>query len=46
MGKLDFNFDEDGFNKLFPFYILFDSNLVIKGLGKSLMKTLTTVKLN
>lgn len=46
MGKLDFNFDEDGFNKLFPFYILFDSNLVIKGLGKSLMKTLPTVKLN
>ena len=46
MGKSDFNFNEDSFNKLFPFYILFDSDLIIKGLGKSLTKTLPTIKLN
>jgi hypothetical protein len=39
MNKLEFNFDEDSF-KLFPFYILIDSNLKIKSFGKSLAKTL------
>jgi hypothetical protein len=38
MNKLEFNFDEDSFNKLFPFYILIDSNLKIKVFGKSLAK--------
>lgn len=46
MNKLEFNFDEDGFNKLFPFYILIDSNLKIKSFGKSLAKTLPGIKLN
>jgi PAS domain S-box-containing protein len=46
MGKFEFNFDEDSFNKLFPFYILIDSDLKIKGLGKSLVKTLPLLKLN
>lgn len=46
MENLRFNFDEDSFNKLFPFYILIDSNLKIKGFGKSLAKTFPSVKLN
>ena len=46
MGNLEFNFDEDSFNKLFPFYILIDSNLKIKSFGKSLAKTLPGIKLN
>ncbi|MBQ0909161.1 PAS domain S-box protein [Flavobacterium sp. F-328] len=46
MNKLEFNFDEDSFNKLFPFYILIDSNLKIKSFGKSLAKTLPGIKLN
>ncbi|MFV8380017.1 PAS domain S-box protein [Flavobacterium sp. LB3R33] len=46
MGNLEFNFDEDSFNKLFPFYILIDSNLKIKSYGKSLAKTLPGIKLN
>ena len=46
MENLRFNFDEDNFNKLFPFYILIDSNLKIKGFGKSLAKTFPSVKLN
>jgi PAS domain S-box-containing protein len=46
MEKLGFNFDEDSFNKLFPFYILIDSNLKIIGLGKSLSKTFPSIKLN
>lgn len=45
MGKFEFNFDEDNFNKLFPFYILIDSDLKIKGFGKSLAKTLPFLKL-
>ena len=40
MEKVEFNFDEDSFNKLFPFYILISSDLKIKGFGKSLAKTL------
>lgn len=46
MKKLGFNFDEDSFNKLFPFYILIDSNLKIEGFGKSLAKTFPKIKLN
>jgi PAS domain S-box-containing protein len=46
MEKLGFNFDEDSFTKLFPFYILIDSDLKIKGFGKSLAKTLPLIKLN
>ena len=46
MEKAGFNFDEDSFNKLFPFYILIDSDLKIKGFGKSLAKTLPSIKLN
>jgi PAS domain S-box-containing protein len=46
MEKLGFNFDEDSFNKLFPFYILIDSTLKIKGLGKSLAKTLPSITIN
>jgi PAS domain S-box-containing protein len=46
MEKLGFNFDEDSFNRLFPFYILIDSDLKIKGFGKSLAKTLPLIKLH
>ena len=46
MEKVGFNFDEDSFNKLFPFYILIDSDLKIKGFGNSLAKTLPSIKLN
>ncbi len=46
MKNLKFNFNEDSFNKLFPFYILIDSDLKIKGFGKSLAKTLPSIKLN
>ena len=44
--NLEFNFNEDSFNKLFPFYILIDSDLKIVGFGKSLAKTLPSIKLN
>jgi hypothetical protein len=33
MDELEFNFGEDSFNKLFPFFILVDSSLTIKGIG-------------
>jgi PAS domain S-box-containing protein len=46
MKNLEFQFDENSFNKLFPFYILIDSNLKIIGLGKSLSKTFPSIKLN
>jgi PAS domain S-box-containing protein len=46
MNNLQFNFDENSFNKLFPFYIVIDSNLKIKSFGKSLAKTLPGIKLN
>lgn len=38
MDRLKFNFSEDGFNRLFPFYILIDDTLKIKEFGKSLGK--------
>ena len=46
MKKIEFNFDDNSFNKLFPFYILIDPNLKIIGLGKSLVKIFPYVKLN
>lgn len=46
MKNLEFNLNEDSFNNLFPFYILIDSNLKIKGFGKSLAKTFPSIKLN
>ncbi|SDX04233.1 PAS domain S-box protein [Flavobacterium degerlachei] len=46
MKNSEFNFDEDSFNKLFPFYILIDYDLKIKGFGKSLAKALPLIKLN
>jgi PAS domain S-box-containing protein len=46
MKNLEFQFDENNFNKLFPFYILIDSNLKIIGFGKSLSKTFPSIKLN
>jgi PAS domain S-box-containing protein len=44
--KIEFNFDKDGFNKLFPFYILIDPDLRIKSFGRSLAKTLPSIKIN
>jgi PAS domain S-box-containing protein len=38
MNKLEFNFSDDSFNKLFPFYILIDESLQIKSFGKSFAK--------
>lgn len=46
MRQLEFKFDEDSFNKLFPFYILIDPNFNIKGFGKSLAKIFPEIKLN
>lgn len=45
MDKLEFNFGEDSFNKLFPFFILIDSSLTIKGIGKSLAKICPTLQI-
>jgi len=44
MSKLEFNFDKNNFNKLFPFYIVMDSSLIIKGFGESLSKMCPTLK--
>lgn len=38
MNKLEFNFSDDSFNRLFPFYILIDKALQIESFGKSLYK--------
>lgn len=38
MSTLEFNFSEDRFSRLFPFYILIDESLQIKSFGKSLAK--------
>jgi hypothetical protein len=45
MDELEFNFGEDSFNKLFPFFILVDSSLTIKGIGKKFIKICPTLKL-
>jgi PAS domain S-box-containing protein len=44
MDPLEFNFSKDSFNKLFPFYILIDSDLKIKSFGKSLAKICPDIK--
>lgn len=46
MKKLQFNFDENSFNELFPFYFLIDSEMTFKGIGKSLSKTLPEITNN
>lgn len=38
MNILEFNFRDDSFNRLFPFYILIDKSLQIQSFGKSLSK--------
>ena len=38
MDALEFKFDENNFNRLFPFYILIDKDLKIKSFGKTLAK--------
>ena len=38
MNALEFNFSEDRFNRLFPFYILIDASLQTQSFGKSLAK--------
>lgn len=44
MEKIEFNFDYNSFNKLFPFYILIDANFKIKSYGVSLVKIFPVVK--
>ncbi|MEC4048482.1 PAS domain-containing protein [Flavobacterium sp. SUN046] len=46
MKKIQLNFDDSSFNRLFPFYIILDSDLNIKGIGKSLSKILPNLKEN
>jgi PAS domain S-box-containing protein len=46
MEQVEFKFNADSFNELFPFYILIDTNLKIKGFGKSLAKTFPAIKLD
>lgn len=38
MNTLEFNFSDDSFNRLFPFYILINDSLQIESFGKSLFK--------
>ena len=44
MEQLEFNFRKDTFSKIFPFYILLDSNLCIKSYGKSIPKIIPELK--
>lgn len=46
MSKLEFNFDENNFNKLFPFFIVMDSSLIIKSFGESLAKMCPNLKVS
>lgn len=46
MEKLEFKFDENSFNKLYPFYILINKNLKIIGLGKSIKKVCGNLEIN
>jgi PAS domain S-box-containing protein len=46
MKDFQFEFDLEGFNKLFPFYILIDNNFNIKSYGKSLIKIIPNLKEN
>ena len=40
---MEIKFNEDSFNKLFPFYILIDSSLKIQSFGKSIAKIYTNI---
>ena len=44
MEQLEFNFRKDTFSKIFPFYILLDTNLCIKSYGKSIPKIIPKLK--
>jgi PAS domain S-box-containing protein len=44
MNILEFNFSDDSFNRLFPFYILIDEKLQIKSFGKSFKKIFPFLK--
>ena len=44
MEQLEFNFRKDTFSKIFPFYILLDTNLCIKSYGKSIPKIIPELK--
>ncbi|MBP6182740.1 PAS domain S-box protein [Flavobacterium sp.] len=46
MNKLEFNFSEKNFNNLFPFFVLIDSSLIIKGFGKNLAEIYTGLKIS
>lgn len=44
MEDSQFHFDSEAFNRIFPFYILLDQNLLIKDSGRSLIKMLPDLK--
>lgn len=44
MKKIQLNFDDISFNRLFPFYIILDQDLNISGIGQSLSKILPNLK--
>ena len=41
---MEIKFKDDQFNRLFPFYVLVDQNLIIQGFGRSIAKILPMVK--
>lgn len=46
MDGLEFKFQEESFNKLFPYFILIDSSFQIVGFGKSIAKICANLKAN
>nr|WP_315156323.1 PAS domain S-box protein [uncultured Flavobacterium sp.] len=46
MENSQFHFDIETFNRIFPFYVLLDHDLLIKNRGKSLIKVLPVIKSN
>jgi len=46
MDGLEFKFQEESFNKLFPYFILIDSNFQLLGFGKSIAKICPNLKAN
>ena len=44
MEQIEFKFRKDTFSKIFPFYILLDTNLCIKSYGKSISKIIPELK--
>ncbi|AXG72880.1 PAS domain-containing protein [Flavobacterium arcticum] len=44
MQLYNFTFNEESFNKIFPFYILLDNNLVIRSYGKSIQNVYPSLK--